>query len=76
MPDHNSYYYTNPTHQIQIIRVHTGRHEFIERAISPGKYFDFKAPPDARLEVHTYAIATAVLSDRIPCQQLSRSLNF
>jgi cyclopropane fatty-acyl-phospholipid synthase-like methyltransferase len=66
-----AYHYTNQTQQIQIVRVDLGFNEWIERAVFPNKYFCFDAPPDARLEVYTYAIATAVLSDQIPCQQLS-----
>jgi Domain of unknown function (DUF1830) len=69
-----SYHYTNQTQQIQIVRVNLGFNEWIERAVFPDKFFCFYAPPDARLEVYTCAIATAVLSDRIPCQQLSRAI--
>lgn len=68
------YHYTNLTQQIQIVRVDLGIDECIERAVFPGKYFCFYALPDAHLEVYTYAIATAVLSDRIPCQQLSSAI--
>ena len=66
-----AYHYTNQTQQIQILRVDLGFNECIERAVFPDQYFCFYALPDAHLEVYTYAIATAVLSDRIPCQQLS-----
>jgi hypothetical protein len=69
-----AYHYINQTQQIQIVRVNLGFNECIERAVFPNKYFCFDAPPDARLEIHTYAIATAVLSDRIPCQQLSYAI--
>ncbi len=69
-----AYRYTNQTKQIQIVRVDLGFNECLERAIFPDKYLCFYAPPDAHLEVYTYAIATAVLSDRIPCQQLSSAI--
>jgi Domain of unknown function (DUF1830) len=64
------YYYINQTKQIQIIRLQIGLNECIERAIFPEEHFCFEAPYDAYLEISTYAIPTAVLSDRIPCQQL------
>jgi len=69
--DKASYLYSNQTQQIQIVRVQSGVfNECIERAIFPDTDFGFDASPDAQLEIHTYAIATSVLSDRIPCQQL------
>lgn len=64
------HYYINKTKQIQIIRLQIGLDECFERAIFPEEHFCFEAPTDAYLEICTYAIATAVLSDRIPCQQL------
>lgn len=64
------HYYINQTKQIQIIRLQIGLDECIERAIFPEEYFYFEAPSEAYLEISTYAIATAVLSDHIPCQQL------
>jgi hypothetical protein len=66
-----AYHYTNQTQQIQIVRVINGLSEGIEKAVFPNKYFDFESLPDGQLEIYTYAIATAVLSDRIPCQQIS-----
>lgn len=66
-----TYHYTNQTQQIQIVRVDNGLNAYIERAVFPDKCVDFDALPDALLEIHTHAIATAVLSDRIPCQKLT-----
>lgn len=65
------YCYINQTKKIQILRICIGVDNWIERAVFPDKYFGFYAYPDARLEVYSYAVATAVLSDRIPCQQLN-----
>ncbi|MBD2177156.1 DUF1830 domain-containing protein [Pseudanabaena sp. FACHB-1998] len=65
-----SYKYINQTQQIQIVRLLGGANECIERAIFPDNDFDFNAPPDAYLEIHTYLSVTSVLSDRIPCQLL------
>jgi hypothetical protein len=66
----NPYRYINQTKQIQIIRLQIELDECIERSIFPEEHLYFEAPSDAYLEINTYAIATAVLSDRIPCQQL------
>lgn len=68
-----SCHYTNPTQQIQIVRVDIGLNECIEKVVFPDKYFDFCAPSDAQMEIHTYAIATAVLSDRIPVTNLVKA---
>jgi Domain of unknown function (DUF1830) len=70
LQEHSPYSYINQTEQIQIVRVAIGFNMLIERAVFPNKYFGFDAPPEARLEIYSYAIATAVLSDRIPCKQL------
>lgn len=64
------YCYINQTKRIQIIRLQIELDECIERAVFPEEDFCFEAPSEAYLEISTYAIATAVLSDRIPCQQL------
>ncbi len=42
----------------------------MERAVFPGQCVLFNASPKARLEIHTSATATAILSDCIPCQRL------
>ncbi|PZO38466.1 MAG: hypothetical protein DCF19_16205 [Pseudanabaena frigida] len=65
-----SYHYANQTGKIQIVRLQIGINECIERAVFPENYFDFDAPPNSWLEIHSYETATAVLCDRIPCQQL------
>jgi hypothetical protein len=64
------YCYINQTERIQIIRLQIELDACIERAVFPEEDFCFEAPSDAYLEISTYVIATAVLSDRIPCQQL------
>ncbi len=68
--DKISYHYINQTQQVQIVRIQIGFTEWIERAVFPENHFDFDAPIDAQLEIYSHAIATSVLSDRIPCQQL------
>ena len=36
----------------------------------PGQRLVFEAPPEAVLEIHTGMMATAILSDNIPCERL------
>jgi hypothetical protein len=63
-------YYTNNTNQIQVVRsANFGRHYF-ERVIFPGQRLLFGAIPEAHIEIHTGTMATAILSDRIPCSHL------
>jgi len=63
-------YYTNTTHQIQIVRsLHTAKHCF-ERVVFPGQRLLFEAMPEAQIEIHTGTTVTAILSDRIPCSRL------
>ena len=68
------YCYINQSKKIQILRIHFDTDNWIERAVFPDKYFGFYAHPEARLEIYSYAVATAVLSDRIPCQQLPEAV--
>ncbi len=63
--------YTNQTQKIQIVRIHIGLNQYLEKAVFPHNFFSFDAPFDAHLEVFTYAIATSVLSDIIYCQKLN-----
>jgi hypothetical protein len=74
IPEKTSCYYWNQTRQVQIVRIQSGGSEWLERTVFPNKYFDFNAPINSQLEVYTYAIATSVLCDRIPCQQLSQAV--
>jgi Domain of unknown function (DUF1830) len=63
-------YYTNTTRQIQIIRsVNIAKYCF-ERVVFPGQRLLFEAMPEAQIEIHTGTMATAILSDRIPCSRL------
>ena len=68
------YCYINQTKKIQILRVHIGVDNWIEKAVFPDKYFGFYAYPDANLEVYSYASPTSILSDRIPCQRLDQAI--
>ncbi|HEY9872917.1 MAG TPA: DUF1830 domain-containing protein, partial [Candidatus Obscuribacterales bacterium] len=41
-----------------------------ERVVFPGQRLVFEAVPDAHLEIHTGMMASAILSDTIPCDRL------
>lgn len=62
--------YRNVTSQIQIARIVNIPNWTFERAVFPGQHLIFKALPEARLEIYTGTIASALLSDKVPCDQL------
>ncbi|HSM82564.1 MAG TPA: DUF1830 domain-containing protein [Nodosilinea sp.] len=62
--------YTNPTDQFQIVRVSHLPYSFLERTVLPHESIVFEAFPQDNLEIHTSAVAGAILSDRIPCDRL------
>lgn len=62
--------YVNATSQIQIARITNIANWYFERVVFPGQRLVFEAVPDALLEIHTGMMASAILSDTIPCQKL------
>ncbi len=62
--------YVNATSKIQIARVTNIPNWYFERVVFPGQRLVFEAFPEALLEIHTGMMASAILSDRIPCQRL------
>ncbi len=64
------YCYTNDTKQIQIIRIARVSDNFLERTVLPNCQILFAATADAELEVYTYDVATAILTERITCDRL------
>jgi Domain of unknown function (DUF1830) len=60
--------YRNESNRFQVIRVEDDK---IERTMAAGQVFEFEAPMDSYLDVHTSEIVTMILSDRIPCRQLT-----
>ncbi|NJM86739.1 MAG: DUF1830 domain-containing protein [Hydrococcus sp. RU_2_2] len=62
--------YVNTTSQIQIARITNITNWYFERVVFPGQRFLFETPPEAKLEIYTGAIASAICSDRIPCVHL------
>lgn len=72
--------YVNATSQIQIARITNVPNWYFERVVFPGQRLVFEAMPEAQLEIHTGMMASAILSDTIPCDRLcveedSKSLN-
>ncbi|WP_124975620.1 DUF1830 domain-containing protein [Aphanothece sacrum] len=62
--------YVNATSQIQVVRITNVPNWYFERVAFPGQRLVFEALPDALLEVHTGMMASAILSDTIPCERL------
>jgi hypothetical protein len=65
--------YINISSRIQIARITNIPNWYFERVVFPGQRLLFEATTDARLEIHTGAIASAILSDRISCDSLQVS---
>lgn len=69
-PDDMVCCYINATSKIQIARISNIPNWYFERVIFPGQRLVFETVPDALLEIHTGMMASSILSDTIPCQQL------
>ena len=72
-PDHSSHIhccYVNATNKIQIARITNIPNWYFERVVFPGQHLVFESVPEAQLEIHTGMMASAILSDTIPCQRL------
>ncbi|MEM9540470.1 MAG: DUF1830 domain-containing protein [Cyanobacteria bacterium P01_E01_bin.42] len=62
--------YVNATSQIQIARITNIENWYFERVVFPGQRLVFEAVPEALLEIHSGMMASAILSDTIPCKRL------
>lgn len=62
--------YVNFTTQVQVARIADVPGWHFERVVFPGQRLLFEAPCEAQLEIHTGAMASAILSDTISCQSL------
>ncbi|BAS58520.1 MULTISPECIES: DUF1830 domain-containing protein [Leptolyngbya] len=62
--------YVNATSQIQIARITDVPNWYFERVVFPGQRLIFEAIVTAHLEIHTGMMASAILSDTIPCSTL------
>lgn len=63
-------YYANVSHLVQVVRIANIPNWYMERVIFPGQRLMFEAPAEAVLEIHTGMVASAILSDKIPCYVL------
>ena len=63
--------YVNITSKIQIARITNISDWYFERVVFPGQRLLFEAPSAALLEIHTGMMASAILSDTIPCDRLA-----
>ncbi|MFN6461289.1 MAG: DUF1830 domain-containing protein [Nostoc sp. DedVER02] len=62
--------YINATSKIQVARISNILNWYFERVVFPGQRLVFEAPRKAQLEIHTGMMASAILSDNIPCDRL------
>lgn len=62
--------YVNETGQIQIARITNISNWYFERVVFPGQRLVFETVPEALLEIHSGMMASAILSDTIPCERL------
>ena len=63
--------YVNATNKIQVARISNISNWYFERVVFPGQRLVFEAPGSAQLEIHTGMMASAILSDKIPCDRLA-----
>jgi hypothetical protein len=63
--------YVNATSKIQVARISNIPNWYFERVVFPGQRLVFEAPIEAHMEVHTGMMASAILSDNIPCTRLA-----
>ena len=62
--------YVNATSQIQVTRITNIENWYFERVVFPGQRLMFETLPEALLEIHSGMMASAILSDTIPCKRL------
>jgi len=68
-------YYSNQSSRIQIIKISNIPSFYLERVVFPGQRLLFEAVEQAKLEVHTSDKITTIITDVIPCKQLSCNNN-
>ncbi|MBO1058900.1 MAG: DUF1830 domain-containing protein [Dolichospermum sp. JUN01] len=62
--------YVNATSKIQVTRISNIPNWYFERVVFPGQRLVFEVLPEAQMEVHTGMMASAIISDTIPCNTL------
>ena len=63
-------YYANASNLVQVLRIGNIPNWHFERVVFPGQRLMFEAASEAVLEIHTGTVASAILSDKIPCYVL------
>lgn len=63
--------YVNATSQIQVARITNIANWYFERVVFPGQRLVFESEPQGILEIHSGMMASAILSDTIPCSKLA-----
>ncbi|MEG4029990.1 MULTISPECIES: DUF1830 domain-containing protein [unclassified Microcoleus] len=63
-------YYANVTNLVQVLRIENIPNWYFEKVMFPGQRLMFEAAAEAVLEIHTGTVASAILSDKIPCYVL------
>ncbi|MBD2138515.1 DUF1830 domain-containing protein [Anabaena sp. FACHB-1237] len=75
-PEHSGKFlccYVNVTSKIQVARICNIPNWYFERVVFPGQKLVFEAPLEAQMEIHTGIMASAIISDTIPCDRLAIS---
>jgi len=62
--------YSNAASKIQIVLISNIPNWYFERVVFPGQRLIFEAPRKGQMEIHTGMMASAILSDKIPCDRL------
>lgn len=62
--------YINATSKMQIARITNVPNWYFERVVFPGQRLMFESVPSGQLEIHCGMMASAILSDTIPCERL------
>lgn len=62
--------YVNATNKVQVARISNIQNWYFERVVFPGQRLVFEALPEALLEIHSGMMASAILSDTIPCSRI------
>jgi hypothetical protein len=66
--------YVNATSSIQVVRITDVPNWYFERVAFPGQRLIFEAVAGSHLEIHTGMMASAILSDKLPCDELAMVL--
>lgn len=63
-------HYVNKTTKLQIARISNIPGYFFERVVFAGQQLLIDVDSEAVLEIHSHEMASAIMSDHIPCRQL------